>query len=154
MAGASVALSSQPLLLMGAHADHPAWALLANRLAGRRWVVYESVWLARRLGRFEQLRQFVSQARSKGIELSLSTEKLPDVQDCGGEGAYSRLFPEIARRMAGEWWDRARERSSADAILSMSPRAAVLFRRVLGDSVRIVDASELWRELTKGGWVS
>jgi ferredoxin len=89
-------------------------------LRDRRWLVHESPWLSRRMGRAEQVRGWVERARAKGARLELPHHHGRDCIDCGGEGAYARLFPEQARAMAREIWERDRHR--ADGVLCFSER--------------------------------
>jgi ferredoxin len=119
----------------------PAWERLRARLAGKRWLVHESVWFSRRLGKADDVRGWVERAGGLGAGLVLPFHAGKDCIDCGGEGAYARLFPEQAATMAREIWERDRHR--ADGVLCLSARCAAHFRAVLGASVQVVALGEL-----------
>jgi ferredoxin len=110
-------------------------------LAGRRWLVHESPWLSRRMGRAPAALAWVEQARAAGAQLVLPFHHGRDCIDCGGEGAYARMFPEQARVMALEIWERDRHR--ADGVLCFSRRCAEHFRGAGVDAVSVPELAEL-----------
>jgi ferredoxin len=112
----------------------------AQRLAGRTWLLHESVWLSRRLEGAAEIAVWVEKARAAGIELQLPFEHGMDCTDCGGEGAYSRLFPEQARQMAVDLW--ARDQHRAQGVLCFSARCAEHLRKCMPAGVPVVSLSE------------
>ncbi len=110
------------------------WRFGTKVLKGR-WLLHESVWHSRRLGRFEQVDAWAKELASAGVDLVRPFEHGMDCVDCGGEGAYSRLFPKQAQVMAQDFWDR--EKGRADGILCVSDRCAEHLRKVLGPSVQV-----------------
>ena len=101
-----------------------------ERMSGRTWLVHESSWLSRRLGSHAQVALWVEQARAAGITLTLPFHHGKDCIDCGGEGAYPRLFAEQAAQMARDIWERDRHR--AQGVLCFSQRCASHLRAALG----------------------
>jgi ferredoxin len=116
-----------------------------ERLSGRSWLVHESSWLSRRLGSHAQVAQWVEHARAAGISLVLPFHHGKDCIDCGGEGAYPRLFEAQARDMAREIW--ARDKHRAQGILCFSQRCASHLRAALGGEVPVVSLSEIPRRV-------
>lgn len=108
-------------------------AAVVGRLRGRRWLVHESSALNRLLSRSDDVQAWITRARAAGIDLVRAFHQGRDCIDCGGEGAYVRLFPEQADRMALDIWERDRERagSRVDGVLCFSKRCAEHFRGVL-----------------------
>ncbi len=142
--GVSVALSWQSALMVGE--DHPAWKTWTARLSGRRWLVAESSWLNRRLGRSEQVALWCQRAIQNGVELVLPFQNGLDCIDTGGEGAYSLLFPSQAKQMALDFWERDCHR--ADGVLCFSERQAQHFRGALqgisGKIPEVMSVSDLF----------
>jgi len=129
--GVSTALSWQSVLM--APSSDPIWSRIQERLNGKRWLIVESSWLNRRLGRSDQVLQWVERARGLGIDLITPHQTGTDCVDTGGEGAYSWLFREQAAQMARDFWQRDAHR--ADSLLCFSPRIASHFQNVfLSDS--------------------
>jgi hypothetical protein len=79
--------------------------------------------------------------RAQGIQLVEPFHHGRDCIDCGGEGAYDRLFPEQAETMARDIWERDRHR--ADGLLCLSARCAAHFRKVLPSEVRVLALGEI-----------
>ena len=104
-----------------------------TRLQGKRWLLHESVWLSRRLGRWLEVEAWVRRAQSAGIQIELPYEHYRDCIDCGGEGAYPRLFPSQASEMARVIWER--DQSRVDGILCMSQRCANHLKSVLAREI-------------------
>lgn len=141
-------------LLQGGHPAELAWehaldesslAHWRGKLAGRSWLLHESVWLSRRLKGAGQVAAWVDRARKGGIDIVLPYHHGADCIDCGGEGAYPRLFAEQARQMAREIWQRDRHR--AQGIVCLSARCAAHLRETLGSEVPVVSLSEIPRAL-------
>lgn len=109
-----------------------AW--LSAQHPGKRWLVVESPWLSRRLGRAADVERWHGAAN--GIEWVFPFQRGRDVIDSGGEGAYRELFADQARAMAQEIWERDRHR--ADAVFCWSERAARHFREALPAGVPVV----------------
>lgn len=122
---------------------------LRERLGGRTWLLHESVWLSRRLEGFEQVAAWVSGARAAGISIESPHHHGRDCIDCGGEGAYARLFPKQAAEMAREIWERDRHR--VQGILCFGARCARHLRESLGAEVTVISLSELASERNGGG---
>jgi len=102
-------------------------------LGQKRWLIHESVWYARHLKSHpshEDMQRWVKMVRSSGIHLVPPFAEGIDCIDCGGEGAYARLFPEQAAQMALDIWERDQHR--VDGILCVSRRCAEHLRMVLG----------------------
>jgi len=128
--GVSAALSWQWVFLV--EADHPVWKKLAERLAGRTWILYESSWLNRRLGRTAQTDLLVGRFENAGISILRAFAQGKDCIDAGGETpGYIQLQPQQAAEMAADWW--ARDALRAEGIISMSSRATQHFRNHLTD---------------------
>jgi ferredoxin len=102
-----------------------------KQLSNRTWLLHESVWYSRHLDGAKKLLDWVVKARELGIEIRRSFAQGRDCIDCGGEGAYSRLFPKQAFQMAKEIWERDQHR--ADGILCFSKRCAVHFQKSLSE---------------------
>lgn len=117
-------------------------ASLREKLSGKRWLLHESPWLARHLGRAFEIANWVERARKAGLKIEVPYHHGKDCIDCGGEGAYHRLFAEQAATMARDFWER--DRDQADGILCVSARCAEHFRKVLGPSVPVVSLVEEW----------
>jgi ferredoxin len=115
-------------------------AVARERLSGRRWLLHESVWLSRRLGASEAVAAWAARS-GHAISLELPFHNGRDCIDCGGEGAYSRLFPGQAAAMARAFWERDQHR--ADGILAMSRRCAEHLRASLGPGVPVEALAEL-----------
>ncbi|MGK5082836.1 hypothetical protein WDW37_05990 [Bdellovibrionota bacterium FG-1] len=111
-----------------------------ERLAGKTWLLHESVWMSRRLEQADRVSDWVQRARKIGILIELPFHHGRGCIDCGGEGAYSRLFLEQARQMARDFWERDQHR--AQGILCLSPRCAQHLREALGNQVPIVALGE------------
>lgn len=109
---------------------------LVAKCAGKRWLVHESVWLSRRLSRFEEVAGWVERAKQAGVQLVLPFEHGRDCIDCGGEGAFRLLFSEQARVMARDFWERDQHR--VDGVLCMSRRCTEHFKQSLGGDVPVV----------------
>ncbi len=140
--GHSAALSWQGELLLEVDRGRAEWKLWRERLAGRRWLLAESPWFNRRLGRLDQLEVWLARAKAEGLEIVRPFATGEDCIESGGEGAYERLFPEQARQMALEFW--ARDSHRADAILAVSSRASRHFRSVLPATVSVLSFSDLF----------
>lgn len=112
------------------------------RLRDKRWLFHESVWHSRRLDQAAQAGQWIEKLRAQGIEIRRPFAQGRDCIDCGGEGAYSRLFNEQGRAMAQEIWERDRHR--VDGILCMSDRCAQHLREALGPDVPVESMVNLW----------
>jgi hypothetical protein len=126
--GLSSALSWQWVFLAGP--EHPLWIKLAQQLAGKTWLLYESSWLNRRLGRTAQTDLLFQRLTDAGVQLIRPYAQGKDCIDAGGESlGYISLKPSIARQMAMDWWERDCQR--AQGILSMSSRASAHFRNHL-----------------------
>jgi hypothetical protein len=95
----------------------------------------------RRLGAWEQVAAWVKLARDAGIAIEVPFQHGKDCIDCGGEGAYARMFPEQARRMALDIWERDRHR--AQGLLCFGERCARHLRAALGPEVEVVSLSEI-----------
>ena len=144
--GESASLAWQGALI--APANDRLWDTVVSRLGKRPWLLAESVWMNRRLGRAEQVRVWHERALTKGSQIILPFAHGADCIDTGGEGIYSRLFPEEARQMAIDFWER--DRTRAEGILAVSAQAAVHLRSVLGSSVPVLSFSELFEGLPEG----
>lgn len=105
------------------------------RLRGKKWLLHESVWHSRRLGRFEQVETWISALRAQGVEIRRPFAQGLDCIDSGGEGAYSRLFAQQAAVMARDIWER--DRARIDGILCVSRRGAEHFKKSLGAEVPV-----------------
>jgi ferredoxin len=112
-----------------------------QKLKGKTWLFHESVWFSRHLKRWEEIPVWIDKARKAGIQLRRPFAHGMDCIDCGGEGAYSRLFPDQAAKMAAEFWERDAHR--ADGILCVSSRCAAHLRKSFGSKITIVAFSEL-----------
>lgn len=112
------------------------------KLAGRTWLVHESVWLNRRLERAAVVANWVERIRAERVELVLPFHHGKDCIDSGGEGAYPRLFASQARQMAKDIWERDLHR--AQGILCFSKRAAEHLRTALGKEVTVISVPELF----------
>jgi len=111
---------------------------LIRKLQGRRWLLHESVWLSRRLGRRATVDDFVARLMASGIELVVPAAHGIDTIDCGGESpTYARLFPSDALRMARMIWERDMKR--ADGVLCFSTGCREHLLRAL-DGVPVVYA--------------
>jgi ferredoxin len=117
----------------------PAKELLA-KLSGKKWLVHESVWFSRRMRRAKDIAVWVAKLESAGVGIVMPFENGEDCRDSGGEGAFKKLFPEIAARMAVELWERDKHR--ADGILCFSRRSAAHLKKSLGERVPVVFAGE------------
>lgn len=144
--GVSAALAWQWVFLL--EERHAFWDFVRTRLAGRTWLLYESSWLNRRLGRSAQtdlLHARLSGASALRVLRAFAHGK--DCIDCGGETpGYIRLFPHQARQMAREWWERDAHR--AQGVLSLSPRAARHLSSTL-PGLELVDFAALCTEFQK-----
>lgn len=112
-----------------------------GRLAGKKWLLHESVWLSRRLARSGAVDQWVGLAAAHGVEVVRPFERGKDCIDCGGEGAYGLLFPTQAQEMAVDVWERDQHR--AEGVLCMSERCAKHLRASLGQKITVLALSEL-----------
>jgi ferredoxin len=119
----------------------PLGEALIQKLSGKTWLLHESVWHSRHLERAELLLHWVQAAHAKGIKIELAYAQGKDCIDCGGEGAYAKLFPSQAAEMAAEFWERDRNR--AQGILCVSERCAEHFRATLGEDVLVESLVEL-----------
>ena len=137
--GHSAALSWQWALL-AAPGDR-VWAKIRARLGERRWLLHESSFLNRRLGRSGQVDLWHERALGEGMKIERAFAHGKDCIDCGGEGAYARTFPEQAAEMARDIWERDRHRS--EGILCMSDRCAAHLRQALGAGVLVESLVEL-----------
>jgi ferredoxin len=124
-------------------------ALLGNvsprgreRLADKRWLLHESVWYNRHLGRSAEIQKWAEKAADQNINIYRPFAHGRDCIDCGGEGAYLNLFSTQANQMAAEIWER--DHHQADGVLCMSLRCAKHFRRVLGSEIPVIALSELY----------
>ena len=102
---------------------------LIGKLSGKTWLLHESVWLSRHLGLAREVRTWVLSLRGDDIEIRWPFAQGRDCIDCGGEGAYGRIFPEQARRIALDFWERDQHR--AEGILCLSARCARHLRSVV-----------------------
>ncbi len=114
---------------------------IKKKLSGKTWLLHESVWLSRHLNRVHDLQTWIEAARMAGLQLKRPFAQGHDCIDCGGEGAYPRLFPSQSLQMAREFWERDQHR--ADGILCMSKRCADHFRKALDSHVAILAFEEL-----------
>lgn len=89
------------------------------------WLFHESVWHSRRLEQWERVAQWISILREAGVSIRRPFAQGMDCIDCGGEGAYARMFPEQARAMAEEIWERDRHR--VQGVITVSSRCAEHF---------------------------
>jgi hypothetical protein len=144
--GLSSALSWQWVFL--APPDHPFWKFVSRRLGGGTFLLYESVWMNRRLGRSAQADLLVSRLReAAGVRLERAFAHGKDALDCGGETpGYIKLFPAQARQMALDWWGRDSHR--AQAVLSLSPRASMHIRNSI-PGVEVMDFASLCVDFEK-----
>lgn len=126
--------------------DEKSLGYWRERLAGRSWLVHESVWLSRRLERAGEAAQWVERAGAAGISLVAPFQHGKDCIDCGGEGVYARLFEAQACQMARDFWERDRHR--AQGILCFSSRCATHLRAALGGEVTVVSLSEIPRRVS------
>jgi hypothetical protein len=108
-------------------------------LRGKTWLVVESPWLSRRLGRSEEVAGWIAGLERQGLQFAWPFHRGADCIDAGGEGAHARLFAETAARMARDVWERDRDR--AHGILCFSARMAAHLRGTLG--VPVVAFEEL-----------
>jgi Fe-S oxidoreductase len=129
--------------------DQESVELARVALKGRAWLVHESVWLSRRLGRAPEIAAWVERVRAAGVELVLPFHHGKDCIDSGGEGAYPRLFESQARQMARDVWERDRHR--AQGLLCFSRRGAEHLRASLGPDVPVVSVPELFVQKSGGG---
>ena len=119
-------------------------AALQKHFSGKRWLVHESNWYNRHLDQASEMRSWIEKAKSVGIQLVTPFANGSECIDCGGEGAYSRLFPEQARQIAVDFWERDQHR--VDGILCLSNRCAEHFRKHLGNDVPIFSLTRLFQE--------
>ena len=110
---------------------------LVEKLQGRTWLVHESPWLNRHLSQSEEVKAFGARLAQAGVQMVFPFASGNDCIDCGGEGAYHRLFSGQARQMALDFWERDRHRAAG--ILCFSSRCADHFRGVLGADFPVVD---------------
>jgi hypothetical protein len=110
-------------------------------LLGKTWLLHESVWMSRHLNQSEKVQEALVLWRSQGLQVKRPFAQGRDCIDCGGEGAYSKLFPDQAQQMAVEFWERDAHR--ADGILCISDRCATHFKKSLGTTVPIVSLQNL-----------
>jgi ferredoxin len=120
---------------------HDLGEALRVRLGAKMWLFHESVWFSRKLGRADEMDAWVARAREAGVRIVRPHHCGRDCIDCGGEGAYHRLFPEQAARMAREFWQRDRHR--ADGVLCVSARCASHLRSALGGGVEVLSLAEI-----------
>lgn len=110
-------------------------------LAGKNWLLHESVWMSRHLDQSQQVQEWLSLWRAQGLSIKRPFAQGRDCIDCGGEGAYPHLFPDQARQMAIEFWERDAHR--ADGILCLSDRCASHFKYALRNTVPIFSLQSL-----------
>lgn len=120
---------------------NPISSSIKNALSKRIWLLHESVWMNRHLDQGQKVMDWVKKARAEGIQIRLSFHQGRDCIECGGEGAYSRLFPEQAKQMAVEFWERDQHR--AEGVLTVSARCASHFKKSLGEGVPVFSIAEL-----------
>jgi hypothetical protein len=117
---------------------------MKEALQGRTWLFHESVWLSRHLDRSASVVEWIARAREAGLEIRRPFAQGRDCIDCGGEGAYGLLFPEQAKKMAQEYWERDQHR--AQGILCLSRRCAEHMRNSLknfDENIRVQSLAEL-----------
>jgi len=112
-----------------------------DSLKGKTWLIHESVWFSRRLENSAAVKNWVDEAKSKGIELVYPFEHGQDCVDCGGEGAFNLLFERDANTMARKIWERDCHR--VNGILCFSKRCARHFNKSLEGKVPIVWIGDL-----------
>lgn len=117
---------------------------VASRLMGTTWLVHESVFLSRRLKQFPKVEKWISLLTERGVKLTVPFHHGNDCLDCGGEGVYARLFPDQARSMATEIWER--DKGRANGILTFSSRCTQHLKFSLGSSLSILDLPSLLRK--------
>ena len=110
-------------------------------LAGKTWLLHESVWYSRHLKSSEVMDSWVHSLLQSGSRVIRPFEHGRDCIDCGGEGTYAKLFPTQAEQMAKEIWEKDQHR--AQGILCVSKRCAMHFRQVLGAQVPVLAIEEL-----------
>ncbi len=117
-----------------------------QKLKKTPWLLHESVWYNRHLGKTDVIKEWLKWAQGQGIQIQQPFAKGDDCIDCGGEGAYPYLFSEQARQMASDIWER--DKHTADGILCVSARCAQHLRsslgKVLGEKTPIIALSELF----------
>ena len=113
-----------------------------QKLESKTWLVHESGWHSRHLKSSEVIHSWFESLRQAGVKVERPFAHGRDCIDCGGEGAYSRLFPEQADQMAREIWERDQHR--AQGILCISQRCAQHFRKVMGAKVPVLAIQELY----------
>jgi hypothetical protein len=144
--GLSSALSWQWVFLTAP--EHPFWGFARERLGSKSYLLYESSWLNRRLGRSAQCDLLVDRLLQAGAQVVRSFAHGKDCIDSGGETpGYLAMKPDQAREMAQDWWGRDAHR--AQGILSLSPRATLHLRTVFPE-VDVIDFASLCREFSKG----
>lgn len=115
-----------------------------KKLAGKTWLLHESVWQSRNLKKFEAVAKWVQLIQDAGAKISLPFAHGIDCIDCGGEGAFAGLFPKQATQMAKESWERDQHR--VDGILCMSRRCAAHMSKTLGSGVPVLAVLDLYPE--------
>ena len=109
----------------------PHQAIL-DSLSGKRWLIHESVWLSRRLQKFQEVSSWIETALRLDVKFVVPFANGKDCIDCGGEGAYAKLFPKQARQMALDFWER--DQHQADGVFCFSQRCASHLKSSLSDT--------------------
>lgn len=113
---------------------------------GKKLLFHRSVFMSRLLGRDREVSEWASGVH----DLVYPGSDGKDCIDCGGEGAYRRLFPKQAFRMAQEVWEPYADQ--ADGILCVSERCAAHLRemfKALGQDVPVYTVLELSENIKK-----
>ena len=112
-----------------------------KKLGDKVWLVHESVWWNRHLKGAGAVANWVTQ--NPGVQWQLPFAHGKDCIDCGGEGAYPHLFPEQAKKMAQEFWEKDQHRAAG--IFCFSQRCVEHFKKSLGPNIPIIGIEDLWR---------
>ena len=113
-----------------------------QKLVGTTWLVHESVWHSRNLKSANKIEKWLQSLQKSGVKGIQPFAHGVDCIDCGGEGAYSKLFPTQANQMACDLWERDRHR--AQGLLCVSRRCAEHFRKALGSHIPVIALQELY----------
>lgn len=105
-----------------------------------RWRVWDSPWASRHLGAVQVMEQWLTLGSVAGKQwVSMPQSLYPpsataDVEDAGLEGAYGMLFPEQARKLLLEVWNRIPP-DAYDGVWVWSPRAKQKLERAMRDQI-------------------
>jgi len=114
---------------------------IRTRLSGKKWLMVESPWLSRRLGRFADVERWADSLSRTGVEIVRPFHRGRDCIDSGGESVFRYLFEKEAREMAREVWNRDAHR--ADGVLCFSPRSVQHLQESL-EGVPVMGIHELF----------